>query len=131
MIHSLSSTSARFVAGDPSPLRRLRARATTNVVSFSYRPARLLERFQSARILSATEAKENTVARLPQDKDRIERATREAQSIIAIEREAREAKTARLREQRLSSEAPASAGATAAKRKPGARKATHKTPDAR
>ncbi|MER8467544.1 hypothetical protein [Mesorhizobium sp. M1396] len=67
--------------------------------------------------------------RLPQDKDRIERATREAQSIIAIERQAREAKTARLRELRLSSEAPASTGA--AKRKPGARKTTRKTIDVR
>ena len=65
------------------------------------------------------------MTRLPQDKDRIERATREAQSIIAIEREAREAKTARLREQRLSAEAPVSPAA--AKRKPGARKATRKT----
>jgi hypothetical protein len=40
--------------------------------------------------------------RMPQDKQRIERATRESQSIIALEREAREAKTARLKEQRLS-----------------------------
>lgn len=71
------------------------------------------------------------MARLPQDKNRFERATREAQSIIALERKAREAKTARLREQRLSSEASVPAGATAAKRKPGARKATHKTTDAR
>ncbi|MER8752980.1 hypothetical protein NKH57_27690 [Mesorhizobium sp. M1050] len=45
------------------------------------------------------------MTRLPQDKDRIERATREAQSIIAIERQARQAKTARLRELRLSSQA--------------------------
>lgn len=63
--------------------------------------------------------------RLPQDKDRIERATREAQSITAIERQAREAKTARLREQRLSSEAPVAS--TAAKRKPGSRKAPRET----
>jgi hypothetical protein len=66
---------------------------------------------------------------MPQDKDRIERATREAQSIITIEREAREAKTARLRELRLSSEAPASTGA--AKRKPSARKSARKTIDVR
>ncbi|TIN24987.1 MAG: hypothetical protein E5Y31_16715 [Mesorhizobium sp.] len=70
---------------------------------------------------------ETSLARLPQDKDRIERATREARSIIAIERQAREAKTARLRELRLSSEAPASTGA--AKRKPGTRKAARKTID--
>ncbi|MFC3324508.1 hypothetical protein [Mesorhizobium cantuariense] len=69
------------------------------------------------------------MARLPQDKDRIERATREAQSIIAIERQAREAKTARLRELRLSSEAPVSTGA--AKRKPGTKKAARKTIDVR
>ena len=62
------------------------------------------------------------MTRLPQDKDRIERATREAQSIIAVERQAREAKTARLRAQRLSSEAPVSTGAGTAKRKPGPRK---------
>ncbi|PWJ94707.1 hypothetical protein EN935_16290 [Mesorhizobium sp. M7D.F.Ca.US.004.03.1.1] len=67
------------------------------------------------------------MTRLPQDKDRIERATREAQSIIAIERQAREAKTARLRELRLSSEAPISTGTAMTKRKPGARKATRKT----
>ena len=71
------------------------------------------------------------MARLPQDKDRIERATRESQTIIAVERQAREAKTARLREQRLSAEAPVPASATAAKRKPSARKATHKTTDVR
>ncbi|UVK46423.1 hypothetical protein BPNPMPFG_002067 [Mesorhizobium sp. AR07] len=69
------------------------------------------------------------MTRLPQDKDRIERATREAQSIIAIEREARAAKTARLREQRLLSEASVSTGAAAAKRKPNARKASRKIID--
>lgn len=66
------------------------------------------------------------MARLPQDKDRIERATREAQTIIAVERQAREAKTARLREQRLSAEAPAKA---IAKHKPIGRKTTRKTSD--
>jgi hypothetical protein len=67
---------------------------------------------------------------LPQDKDRIERATREAQSIIAVERQAREAKTARLREQRLSAEAPAPTKAIA-KHKPVGRKAARKSSDAR
>ncbi|ESY71985.1 hypothetical protein NKJ90_29385 [Mesorhizobium sp. M0051] len=67
------------------------------------------------------------MTRLPQDKERIERATREAQSIIAIERQARQAKTARLRELRLSSQALTGA----AKRKPGIRKATSKAIDAR
>lgn len=73
-------------------------------------------------ILAATEEEESSLTRLPQDKDRIERATREAQSIIAVERQAREAKTARLRQQRLSSQAPDSSETAAAKRKPGARK---------
>ena len=70
------------------------------------------------------------MARLPQDKDRIERATRESQTIIDLERQAREAKTARLREQRLSAEAPAPAKAIA-KHKPIGRKTTRKTSDAR
>lgn len=39
--------------------------------------------------------------RMPKDKDRIERSTREALIAIAGERLAREAKTARLKEQRL------------------------------
>ncbi|UVK51584.1 hypothetical protein DBIPINDM_004872 [Mesorhizobium sp. AR02] len=68
------------------------------------------------------------MARLPQDKNRIERATREAQSIIAGERQAREAKTARLRAQRLSSDASASTGP--AKPKTAVRKAPRKTIDA-
>ncbi|QKC82703.1 hypothetical protein [Mesorhizobium sp. NZP2077] len=70
------------------------------------------------------------MARLPQDKDRIDRATRESQTIIDLERQAREAKTARLREQRLSAEALASAKATP-KRKPIGRKTTGKTSDVR
>ncbi|TSE09202.1 hypothetical protein C1D09_016400 [Mesorhizobium intechi] len=70
------------------------------------------------------------MARLPQDKDRIERATREAQMIIAVERQAREAKTARLREQRLSAEAPVAAASPAAKRKPRTRRTADKTTDA-
>lgn len=69
------------------------------------------------------------MARLPQDKDRIERATRESQTIIDLERQAREAKTARLREQRLSAKAPASA--KTAKHKPIGRKTTGKTSDVR
>jgi predicted metal-dependent HD superfamily phosphohydrolase len=88
-----------------------------------------VEHFLSVRIFSATEAKEDTVARLPQDKDRIERATRESQTIIDLERQAREAKTARLREQRLSAKAPASA--KTAKHKPIGRKTTGKTSDVR
>lgn len=68
------------------------------------------------------------MSRLPQDKDRIERATREAQSIIAVERQAREAKTARLREQRLSAEAPFPAK-TILKHKTVGRKATRKASD--
>ncbi|KQU83251.1 hypothetical protein ASD99_06475 [Mesorhizobium sp. Root695] len=67
------------------------------------------------------------MTRLPQDKERIERATREAQSIIAIERQAREAKTARLRELRLSAKASAPTETTASKRKSLARKASQKT----
>ncbi len=65
------------------------------------------------------------MARLPQDKDRIERATRESQTIIDLERQVREAKTARLREQRLSAEAPAPAKAIA-KHKPTGRKTMRK-----
>jgi len=84
------------------------------------------ERFLVARILSAIEGQETSLTRLPQDKDRIERATREAQSIVAIERQAREAKTARLRQQRLSSQAAISPGAAVAKRKPGAGKTMRK-----
>ncbi|QND63439.1 hypothetical protein HB777_05630 [Mesorhizobium loti] len=67
------------------------------------------------------------MTRLPQDKDRIERATREAQSIIATERQAREAKTARLREQRLSAKASIPTETAASKRKSPARKASQKT----
>jgi hypothetical protein len=89
--------------------------------------SRRLERFPASRILSATEAQENALARLPQDKHRIERATREAQSIIEVERQAREAKTARLREQRLSSETSAPSKAATPKRQPDARQATVKT----
>jgi len=70
------------------------------------------------------------VARLPQDKDRIERATRESQTIIDLERQAREAKTARLRELRLSAEAPVPAK-TIPKHKPVSRKTTRKTSDVR
>jgi hypothetical protein len=71
------------------------------------------------------------VARLPQDKDRIERATREAQTIIAVERQAREAKTARLREQRLSSQSSEAPRTQPPKGKAGARKAPNKTTGAR
>lgn len=42
------------------------------------------------------------------DKDRLERADREAKIANAAEREARDTKTARLREQRLAAEAKAS-----------------------
>jgi len=56
------------------------------------------------------QAKENALPRAPQDKQRIERATRESQSILAVERQARERKTARLREQRLMAERAASGG---------------------
>jgi hypothetical protein len=106
----------------------LRTRSTTNEIGaddvFSVRSGLSPERFLPACILRAIKGQETSLARMPQDKDRIERATREAKSIITIEREAREAKTARLRELRLSSETPASPGA--AKRKPGAGKATRK-----
>ncbi len=71
------------------------------------------------------------MARLPQDKDRIERATRESQTIIDLERQAREAKTARLREQRLLSQSSESPRTPAPKGKAGARKASNKTSDAR
>ncbi|MFA6155575.1 hypothetical protein [Mesorhizobium sp.] len=68
------------------------------------------------------------MTRVPQDKQRIERATRESQTIIALEREAREAKTARLREQRLSQPAvTAKSGMSALKS--GGRKAARKPMD--
>ncbi|RXT34366.1 hypothetical protein B5V01_32750 [Mesorhizobium erdmanii] len=67
------------------------------------------------------------MARLPQDKNRIERATRASQSIIARERQAREDKTARLRALRLSSDAPSSAAPAPPKRKAAARKTPRET----
>lgn len=70
------------------------------------------------------------MARLPQDKDRIERATRESQTIIDLERQAREAKTARLRAQRLSADAPAPAPPAASRRKSATGKAPRKIIDA-
>lgn len=58
------------------------------------------------------------------DKERIERAARESKLTIEAERLARDAKTARLREQRLSVEVSVEQpspvkGRTAAKKKPG------------
>lgn len=65
------------------------------------------------------------MTRMPQDKQRLERATRESQSIVALEREAREAKTARLREQRLS-HPPVAAAPGISTLKSGGRKAARK-----
>jgi hypothetical protein len=70
------------------------------------------------------------MTRMPQDKQRFERATRESQSIIALEREAREAKTARLREQRLSQPSAATEPGVLAI-KSGGRKASRKSMDAK
>jgi hypothetical protein len=71
-------------------------------------------------------SKEDPLSRLPQDKNRIERATRESQSIIAGERQAREAKTARLRAQRLSSDGPTPAHSAGSKPRTAARKSSQK-----
>ena len=69
------------------------------------------------------------MGRMPQDKNRIERATRESRSIIAGERQAREAKTARLRAQRLSSDGPTPAESAGSNPRNAARKATPKVSD--
>jgi len=62
--------------------------------------------------------------------NRIERATRESQSIIAGKRRAREAKTARPRTQRLSSDGPTPAQSAGSKPRNAARKSSQKIIDA-
>ncbi|UVK57298.1 hypothetical protein DBIPINDM_008559 (plasmid) [Mesorhizobium sp. AR02] len=57
------------------------------------------------------------------DLDRIERSTREARAAVEVERTEREAKTARLREQRLSQQGPIQGEPTPGKkRKPKAKR---------
>ncbi len=56
------------------------------------------------------------MTRTPVDKHRIERSTREAQITIKDEQQAREAKTARLKEQRLALHASLPTAAVASKK---------------